>query len=122
MDILILIGFVVVYIFSSSIFSNLTVSELEKFRIVFIIAGLYALSSFPFQPLNGILISHEKFIFLKITELFYRVLTVATMVVVLILGYKLYALIVVSSVVGILIIVAKLIYIKSLTLKSGFFL
>lgn len=117
-DIVIFIGFIIVFLFSKMFFPELSAGELEKFRIVFIIAGLYALGSFPFQPLNGILISSEKFIFKKITELVHRIFTVITMVVVLLLGYKLYALVTVNAITGIIVIVMKLSYIRKKSLAK----
>lgn len=111
-DLIILFGFIIIFLFSSTFFAELSIEELVKFRVVFVIAGLYALSSFPFQPFNGILISDERFAFIKITELFHRILTVVTMVVVLILGYKLYALVIVNAISGLVVVIIKTIYIN----------
>ncbi len=112
-DILIFIALLTVFLLSDTIYSELTPGELEKFKVVFIIAALYAISSFPFQPLNGILISHERFVFLKSMDLFNRLLTVSTVVVVLLLGFRLYALVAVTAITGLTVIAVKIYYIFS---------
>lgn len=96
---------------ADTIYSELTPQELEKFKTVFIIAAFYAIGSFPFQPLNGILISHERFVFLKATDLFHRLLTVFTMILVLSLGFRLYGLVIVNALTGFIAIILKIYYI-----------
>ena len=63
------------------------------------------------MPLNGVLISSERFAFQKFTDIINKILTVATMVIVLLLGYKLYSLVIVNALVGIITIVIKIKYI-----------
>ena len=111
LDILLFFILTTVYIFADNIYAELTMNELSKFRTIFIIAALYSLASFPFMPLNGVLIANERFTFIKLADLFNKILTVATMVIVLILGYEVFSLIVVNSAVGILTIFIKLRYI-----------
>lgn len=111
-DLMLVIMFSLILIFSKNIFPELTQVELERFRLTFTIAGLYSIIAFPFQPLEGILISHEKFIFKKIMELINRVFVVITMTIVLILGMKLYALVVVNALVGIVVIFVKILYLN----------
>jgi len=106
--IIIFIALLTVFLLADTIYSELTPDELEKFKIVFIIAALYAVSSFPFQPLNGILISHERFVFLKAMDLFHRLLTVITMIVVLLLGFRLYGLVIVNALTGCIVIIQKI--------------
>ena len=111
LDILLFFILTTVYIFADNIYAELTIHELSKFRVIFIIAALYSLASFPFMPLNGVLIANERFAFIKLADLFNKILTVATMLIVLMLGYKVFTLILVNSVVGILTILIKLRYI-----------
>jgi O-antigen/teichoic acid export membrane protein len=111
LDLFIFLTLVLAYLFVDIIYAELTIAELEKFRIIFIIAALYAVGSFPFNPLNGILISYERFSFLKLVGLIHKVMTVITMVIVLILGYGLYLLVLVNAITGIATIIMKLRYI-----------
>jgi len=122
-DIIILIVFVIIYRFLPDIYDGLTKNELDTFRIVFIIAAVYCTISFPFITLNGVLTGYEKFIQLKLCDLFQRIITVLSMAICLLFGYGLYALVVVNSLSGIITIIAKLFIIKRRTplrLQIGF--
>lgn len=96
----------------NQIFVQLTPEELVKFRIVYVIAGLFGIISFPFTPLNGILISYEYFGPLKMCDLLNKFITIALMIVCLFKGGGLYALVFVNAGVSLFIILIKLIVIK----------
>lgn len=115
-----LIFFVLIgaYFFIENIFLQLTPLEIEKFKIVYLIAGGFSLLSFPFLPLDGVLIAYEKFVALKLCDVISKVSIIVLMVIALLMGYKLYALVAINAFVGIVIILVKLIIIKkSLPLK-----
>lgn len=115
LDLCIFVVLVVIYFFIENIFVELSSLEIERFRSVYIIAGLFSLLSFPFLSLNGLIIAHERFVFLKLCDLLNKVFTILLMAVSLHLGYKLYALIFINALVGIGIIWAKLIYLRKTT-------
>ena len=58
-DILVLIVLSVIFILIPNIYSELTVDQIERLKVVYIIAGLFSVISFPFIPLNGILSAHR---------------------------------------------------------------
>lgn len=101
-----------VYFFIDVIYTNLTPSELEKFKIVYIISASFAVINFPFVTFNGILTAYEKFIPLKLADIIYRVLFVVSTAIALILGYGLYALVALHALLGLLIILYKFVVIK----------
>lgn len=107
-DLIILIGLVVVYIFLPYIYKGLTVEELDKFKLVYSIAALFCLLSFPFIPLNGIITAYEKFVQLKSCDLVHKLLIVFLMTACLLLGGGLFSLVIVNSIAGVLIILIKL--------------
>ena len=107
-DCIVLISLSIIYFFLPSMYQGLTSSELESFKIVYLIAALFSVISFPFIPLNGIIVSYEKFIQLKSCDLIHRLIVVALMTGCLLIGAGLYALIIVNSIAGIVIIVLKL--------------
>jgi O-antigen/teichoic acid export membrane protein len=111
-DVIIFIALLMVFIFSENIYTGLNSSELTKFRITFIIAGIYAVLSFPFQPLNGILISHERFVLIKFLDIIQRILIVVLTIFMLINGRGLYSLIFINSAVGLFVILIKFIYLR----------
>lgn len=117
-DLVIFITLVVVYFFLNDIFLKLTPNELERFKVIYIIAALFSFLSFPFMSLNGVLIAYERFTVLKLLDLLSKVALVVLMTVFLLLGYRLFALVAINAGIGIGIIIIKLIYIsKTTTLK-----
>lgn len=112
LDIILLLLLAVVYFFIPSIYCQLTPSEIESFKIVYVIAAISSVLTFPFIPVNGILNAHELFIELKLCDVFHKLLTVATMTCCLFWGYGLIALILVHSFATIVIVILKCIVLK----------
>lgn len=110
--IIFLVTLTIVYFNVDRIFLKLSPDEIEKVKVLLSIAGLYAVVSFPFQPLDGLLVSGERFIFQKSTALVSKVLNIALMVAALLLGYGLYSLVVVNAFSGLIIIGLKLYFLK----------
>lgn len=97
----------IVYFMVDSIYAGLTTDELDKLRTIYVIAGLYVVVSFPAKPVSGIFVSHELFIQANFLQLLEKVFTVLFMVIALLLGYGLYALVIVHAFVGSLILLIK---------------
>lgn len=114
-DAVILIAVVVIGFFINGIYNNLTVSELETFKVLYVIVGLFTVISFPFTNLNGILTAYEQFVGLKLADLFHKVFIIGAMVIALLLGYGVYALVIVNAISGLLTIAIKLVIIKKNT-------
>ena len=115
LDCILLLVFVGMYFFLPQIYTGLTPEELTRFSKVFVIASAFCVLSFPFIPLSGTLASYELFVPLKSCDLFCRVFIVLSMSICLILGYGLYALVLVNSIAGIITIILKLIILKRRT-------
>lgn len=111
-DAILLILLTTVFFLIPYIYQELTPDEISKFKIVYCIAAIFSVISFPFIPLNGVLNANEKFVQLKSCELIHKFLTVGLMSICLILGYGLYALVTVNAISGLLTIVLKLFVIK----------
>ena len=103
------------YFFLPQIYTGLSAQEMERFSKVFIIVSLFCVFSFPFTPLNGTLSSYELFVPLKACDLFNRVFIVVMMSICLIMGYGLYALVLVNSLSGLITIILKLVVVKTRT-------
>ena len=86
-DLVILVALITVFFFIDAIYSNLTTAELQQFKVVYCIAALYSVISFPFVTTNGILTAYEKFIQQKLADVIYRILTILLMVAALLNGY-----------------------------------
>ncbi len=108
----------VLFFFLDQIYVKLTPSELEQFKVVYIISALFSVINFPFVTFNGILTAYEKFVPLKVIDLLYRVFNIAFTVIALLMGQGLYALVSVHAAVGLLVIVLKFFVIqKTVPLK-----
>ena len=107
-DLIILIALSVIYFFLPSMYQGLTATEMSDFKVVYLIAALFCVISFPFIPLNGIISSYEKFIQLKSCDLIHKIIVVVLMATCLLMGGGLFALVIVNSVAGIIIILLKL--------------
>lgn len=119
-SVFLLIVFTIVYFNLDLIYTKLTPNELEIFKGLFIIVVIYSVLSFPFQPLNGILIASEKFIFMKLCNLFQKVLSVILIVISLILGGDVYSLVLLNAFSTIIFIVVKLYIINRMGVKTSF--
>lgn len=111
-DVVIFLLLASVFFFIPDIYKELTVGEIEKFKVVYAMAAIYSIISFPFIPVNGILTATENFVQLKLCDVGHKILTVVTMAICLLLGYGLYALVLVNVFSGIVTIIAKLWVIK----------
>lgn len=114
-DAVILSVLVILSFFLNSIYNNLSATELETFKVLYVIVGLFSVISFPFTNLNGIFTAYENFIGLKLADLFHKVFIIVAMVIALLLGYGVYALVIVNAISGLLTIAIKLIIIRKNT-------
>lgn len=118
---LILVVLIIIYFFIPFIYSELTQDEVEKLKIIYLITSGYSVFSLPFITLNSILSSYERFKALKLCDLIHKLMVLALMVIALSVGYKLYALVLVNTFAGLLIIAIKLLYIHNyLPVKVNF--
>ncbi len=114
-DAIILVALVVVFFFIEVLYTKLTPSELEIFKKLYVIVGLFSLISFPFTNLNGILTAYEQFVGLKICDLFNKVFVIVTIVLALSTGHGIYALVLLNAISGLITILLKYIVIKRKT-------
>lgn len=96
------------YFCIDTIYQNLTVDEIQTFKVLYVIVGLFSVISFPFTNLNGILTSYEKFVPLKMCDLFNKCFIIVAMVFALYAGYGVFALVTVNAIAGIITILLKL--------------
>lgn len=111
----ILLTLIIVFILIENIYVELTPLELEKLKVIYVIAGLFTVISFPFKPFDGILIANERFVFIKFVDLFHKFFTVVLLVISLSLGYGLYSIVLVNAAVGLVKIYLKYMYIRKKT-------
>lgn len=114
-DVLVLIVLSVIYIHIPDIYTELTVEQIERLKVVYVMAGLFSVISFPFIPLNGILSAYEKFVQLKACDLASKVLTVIVNIICLSYGGGLYELVITNVIIGLVIVLVKFIIVRKQT-------
>lgn len=113
--IIIFLALVIVYFFIENIYIELTPLEIEKLKILYVITGFFTVVSFPFKPFDGILIANERFAFIKFVDLLQKITIIFLLVSALLLGFGLYAIVIVNALVGIIAIIIKYMYITKNT-------
>lgn len=106
------VALTIVYFNLDSIYSNLTISELQTFRIVFIINAFFLVVCFPVNVANGILNAFEQYVWLKGTDIINKIGTVVITIIALILGGGIYSLVFISGFINLISFIIKLIIIK----------
>lgn len=107
--------------FNSWFAQGLSPKEISKTKIMFAIAILNLVCSFPLNVFNGIIISHEKFIFTKLVALIRTVLNPIVMTIILLCGYKAIGMLIGSTIFNIGLGIVNIIYcFRVLKLKLSF--
>ena len=107
-----------IFVFIDQIYGNLTPSELETFKVLYVVVAAYSVISFPFVSFNGILTANEKFVPLNLCNLLQKVFIVALIIVALLLGMGVYALVAVNAVVSLSFVAIKYLVIRRTTKAS----
>ena len=97
-----------VYFFIPYIYKELTLEEIEKFKVIYIMAASFSIFSLPFIPVNGVLTANEKFVQNKVCDIIHKILVVLTMTIVLLYDGGLYTLVMVNIWSGMIAYLAKL--------------
>ena len=114
-DIVILIVLTTIFFLIPYIYRELTPVQISRLEVVYVMAALFSVVSFPFIPLNGILSAYEKFVQLKTCDLLSKVLTVTINVICLYCSGGLYALVLTNVIVGLFVIILKFIIVRKQT-------
>jgi len=115
LDIIISVVLVVVFFLIEIIYQQLTLDEIIKLKVIYIITASFSVISFPFTTLNGILASYEKFIYQKGCDLLNRILNMVLIIIALRMGYGLYTLVTINAVTGGINLLIKLGIVKKIT-------
>lgn len=89
-DIFILCLMCLVFFYVDAIFSNLSVAELEKFKVIFIITACFVLINFPLLPTKGLFQAFDRVYELTLIDLFCKMSNILAIVGALYFGLSLY--------------------------------
>lgn len=120
-DAVVFVALFLVFLNADTIYISLTYDEIRVFKIVFAIASISSIVNLPLLSLNGILISYEKFIQLKLINMSYQVASVLLAVLFLYLGYGICAIVTINAVTSIISNLLKYASVKRNTpIKANF--
>lgn len=123
--IVVLIAGGVLYLNAGKIFdASMTVSELSRTKVILALMVANLAITFPFSLFGSIITAYEQFVFQKVLNIIRIVLNTATMVVLLYLGYKAVAMVVVATIFNVLTLGLNFWYCKNrlgVKLKFGHF-
>lgn len=105
----------VLYFFLDNLYGNLSAGDLAKLQFMYPIVAFYILMSFISKPLSAVLIVNERFIQMNTLIFLEKIVIVACTIGALLLGYGVYALVVINAVVIFLTDVTKLVYVWRFT-------
>lgn len=115
----------VLYLNAEKIFdASMTVSELSRTKVILALMVANLAITFPFSLFGSIITAYEQFVFQKVVNIVRIVLNTATMIVLLYLGYKAVAMVVVATIFNVLTLSLNFWYCKSrlgVKLKFGHF-
>jgi len=118
---IIAVALLITFFLLSSIFSNFTLEEIGKFKIIYCIAGFFSILNFPFTPQYGILIAYERFVVLKTTDLIQKLGVIVLMIIAILCGYGLFTLVFINGLVCFVLSLYKYWYIRySMNVKINF--
>ena len=112
---LLLAIFISLYFFIGWIYPELSATEIKKFKVLYIIAAINCVVTFPFIPADGILHAYERFIESKICGFIHKIVTVTLTVTALFAGWGVYSLVAANLLGGILHILVRLYVIRKKT-------
>lgn len=107
--------FLGLYFYIAQIYPELSATEIEKFKGLYLIAAFNCIITFPFIPMNGILHSYEKFIESKICDFIHKIITVTLTVAALFAGLGVYSLVAANLIAGVIFVIIRLWVIKRKT-------
>ena len=123
-DLVILLVLAVIYFFIAEIFTGLTPEEIEKLKILYVIAGTFSILSFMLKPVDGAMLAYEYFVANKALDMVNRVGTVLLVCIALLLDADVYALVLINGLTAFLVSLAKFFVFKrksKVNIKWGYF-
>lgn len=97
----------VLYFFISNIFTGLTPEEIEKLKVLYLIAGTFSVLNFVFKPMAGAMMAYEYFVEERTLEMVNKVGLVLIVCIALYLGAGVNSLVLVNGAVSLFVSIAK---------------
>ena len=98
------------FFFLERMYGSLTPEEMSKFKIIYVMVGVYTVCSFPFQSVTGVFIGKGLLYVSKFADLMQRIMVTVIMIAVILMGKRIYALVLVNVLINSLTLLYKIIY------------
>ncbi|MCF0256780.1 MAG: oligosaccharide flippase family protein [Bacteroides heparinolyticus] len=108
----VIVGFVLYFNIDSIFGASLTPIELERSKVLFLLMVSNLAITFPLSIYGAIITAYENFIFLRVIQILRIVLSTVTMIVLLTMGYKAIAMVVVNTIFNIAALLANVFFCK----------
>ncbi|MDB8551641.1 polysaccharide biosynthesis C-terminal domain-containing protein [Turicibacter sanguinis] len=116
-----IIGIIMYQNFDRWFAQGLSLEEISRIKVMFIIAIINLVCAFPLNIFNGIILAHEKFVFTKMITLLRTIINPLVMIMILLLGYKAIGMLIGSTVFNLAIGAMNIIFcFKYLNVKFKF--
>lgn len=102
----------VLFFFIERIYTGLTAEEIQTFRSLYLIVASYAVVSFPFMPLSGVMYAYEKLIETKLCEMFQKLFSIVLVVAALLYQADVKFVVLANVVSSLLTLAAKFVIVK----------
>ena len=106
-DAVIFLVLFVLYFFISNIFTGLTPEEIDKLKVLYVIAATFSVLNFMFKPMGGAMMAFEYFVEERALEMVNKVGLVLLVCIALYLGAGVYALVLINGAVSLFVSLAK---------------
>ncbi len=111
LDLIILIVIFISYFYIERIFGkSISPNDIEKFKVMYIISGIASVFSFPLKSMIGAITGYEQFVFPNLMQILNQITKLIVIITLLLLGYKVVALVLANAIIGVLFLVFQLIY------------
>ena len=102
-DVIVMVALVIMYFLLEQVYVGLTVAELQRLRVVFIITGMMTVCCIPVMPLNGVFVAFGRVYEVKKFDLMQKALTVGLICLSLLTGSGLYVVVLINAAVTVVI-------------------
>lgn len=109
------VALIAVYFFIDRLYSGLSASEIQIFKLLYVVVALYSVISLPFMSQQSILIANERFVAFRATGLVQKLFVAALTIVCLIAGQGVYAIVAATAAGNIVFILVRALLIRRLT-------
>lgn len=109
-DVVALVTLIILFFFIEGLYQGLTLDEIMRLKVVYIIIGMMTICSIPLMPLNGVYTAYGRVHNVKIFDLVTKLLTILLVCICLYAGHGLYLMVLINAGITVLMNCFKLLF------------